>query len=351
MHHDINPGKMQQLAEANVELMIVKAFKRHGMETLRRLYAALRELYSYIEAEFISTQLVFVAPLDLHTPHFGKIYDEIQLLARDIDSQIRTNPITIMLGSNGNTSWKIGIDDLASLSTNSIVYNYKNEQEVVFAKGNYKSLINPSNILVSIFALPSFKVLEKALDRYSRTIVRHSAGFGFSSVWNDPNRIHFCNKPESKMRDSIYDYLYFTFRDAQIRKEAVVDSSHPVDIMLTWISTTRIALIEIKWVGDAITPTGKTTSYRDARGRSGAKQLEDYLDKNAQQTPMHTSRGYLVVVDGRRKGITNTSTFVSYTDGMHYENLAIDYDTPTSTRRVDFATPIRMFAEPICKTV
>jgi hypothetical protein len=254
-----------------------------------------------------------------------------------------------MLSSNGNASWKAGVIDMVETSENTVVYHYHNEAECIFAKGKNRPLINPIKNLVSVFSLPSFKELEKALDRFKRTVVRHSNGFKFESIWAEPDRIHFCNKPEDQMQESLYEFLKATFRDATPRREAKVNSTEPVDIMLTWISTPRVALIEIKWVGDSMTATGRMTSYRDARGRSGARQLEGYLDKNAQQVPLHTSKGYLVVIDGRRRGIDESTTAITYANGMHYADTEVVYDIPTSTRRIDFAPPIRMFAEPLCR--
>lgn len=347
--HDFDPNKIQLLAEANVEAMVLRAFKRAGMDTLRSMYTSIRELYDHLEADLITNHLVCIAPLDITAEHFGSPYNDFQLLAKDIEAVLRSESVTILLSSSGNASWKTGTIDMAGASEQSIVYHYYNEEECIFAKGKYKALINPMRNIASVFALPSFKELEKALDRFKRTVVRHSAGFAFESVWAEPDRIHFRTKPEAQMRDSLYEFLKATFRDATTRKEAVVDSSHPVDLMLTWISTPRVALIEVKWVGDSMTAAGKMTSYRDARGRSGARQLEDYLDKNAQQVPLHTSKGYLVVIDGRRKGVDAKTAKITYADGMHYVDNELVYDIPTSTRRIDFSAPIRMFAEPICK--
>jgi len=346
--YEFDPNKIQLLAEANVEAMVLRAFKRPGMDTLRAMYTSIRELYAHLDAELIATELICIAPLDVSINHFGKVYNNLQLLAKDIEFSLRSSSVTIMFSNNGNASWQAGAIDMVVSSSNAIIYHYRNEEELIFAKGKYKALINPMRNIVSMFALPSFKKLENALDSFKRTVVRHSHGFNFENVWAERNKIHFCNKPEAQMRDSLYEFLRTTFRDATPRKEAVVDSSHPVDIMLTWISTPRVALIEVKWVGDSMTPAGKMTSYRDARGRAGAKQLEDYLDKNAQQVPLHISKGYLVVVDGRRRGVDEKTTKISYADGMHYAELELVYDSPAATTRIDFAPPIRMFAEPIC---
>lgn len=149
------------------------------------------------------------------------------------------------------------------------------------------------------------------------------------------------------MRQSLHQFLRDAFPDAEVRPEQVVDESHPVDIKVTWADTTHRAIIEIKWVGDSVDEQGHpTTTYRDARARAGAKQLSDYLDGDAETAARLRTRGYLVVFDARRRGLTAGQSTISAADGLHYRDKEFVYDPEYHTTRSDFALPVRMFAEP-----
>jgi hypothetical protein len=152
-----------------------------------------------------------------------------------------------------------------------------------------------------------------------------------------------------EMRRSLFKYLYDVLSgDAEIRPEQIVDESHPVDIKVTWTFANRLALIEIKWIGDSRQPDGSSaTSYRDARARSGAKQLAEYLDANRQLTPTHHTKGYLVVFDARRAGLGEGVDIVSREQGLQFERQEVEYDPEYHKERRDFAKPLRFFVEPI----
>lgn len=346
----LNLDKLQQIAGASHELAIERAFGSDGMAALRLMHTALRNLYGHLEAEMITGQLVIMVPIDPQAPHIGKVYREIANLAGDLAPHLRSESAILILTEDGNISWNPDFPtDLRALSNSAIIYQYHNERETIFVNGTPKVLINPSNLHVSIFAIPTFKVLETALEDYKRRFVRTSSCTIFQKVWNTEDRLIFCNKPEETMQISLHNFLSITLRNAEVVREFNVDATpHPVDIRVTWNFTTRLALIEIKWLGDALSPNG-TTSYRDARAYAGAKQLEDYLDAYRQQVPNYTARGYLVVIDGRRRATNHTSTSVTRSNGFYYENRDITYPTKLHTTRVDFAPPTRMFAEPICK--
>ncbi len=128
-----------------------------------------------------------------------------------------------------------------------------------------------------------------------------------------------------------------------------MDESHPVDIKVTWTLTNRLAIIEIKWLGKSRSKSGKLVKYADARANEGARQLADYLDWNRTQTLDRQTKGYLVVIDARRRGLTEKSTFVNHKNGMHYYDIEIVFKPAFHEKRTDFEKPIRMFAEPICR--
>jgi len=63
-------------------------------------------------------------------------------------------------------------------------------------------------------------------------------------------------------------------------------------VKVTWLFTNRHAIIEVNWLGKSVGASGETTNYTDARARSGAGQLADYLDKDKVQAAQKISRGY-----------------------------------------------------------
>jgi len=152
------------------------------------------------------------------------------------------------------------------------------------------------------------------------------------------------------MRKSLTNFLDISLRGVEVRPEQVVDETHPIDIKVTWMFQAKHALIEIKWLG---TPKYDDShlgaSYTDYRARQGAKQLADYLDSNQEYAPLHTQRGYLVVIDGRRQGLNPDISAVNRKMGFHYEHQELDFDPKYHEIRNDFAYPIRMFAEPKCQ--
>jgi hypothetical protein len=80
----------------------------------------------------------------------------------------------------------------------------------------------------------------------------------------------------------------------------------------------------------------------------GAKQLADYLDMNKTQAPLHITKGYYVIIDGRRRGLKPDTSSIASEDGLHYLDVEIDFDVRYDETREDFEKPFRMFAEPKC---
>lgn len=105
------------------------------------------------------------------------------------------------------------------------------------------------------------------------------------------------------------------FPDNTVKREQIVDATHPVDIKVTWPAINNVALIEVKWLGDS-----GQTQYRDARANEGAKQLIDYLASSVQEEPDKHFVGYLTVFDGRRGKTSN-----------QYERQEINYRSEYSS--------------------
>jgi hypothetical protein len=241
--------------------------------------------------------------------------------------------------------------DPASLAHESVVYTYENRVERFYAKNEVSKVMNPAQGYASIFAVPTFDKLQTALGEYRLNQARKSSCKILSTSWKSPSRrIFFRNSPESIMRDSLTQFLKICLRgDAEVRPEQNVDETHPADIKVTWFMSNRLAFIEIKWLGASKTSATKLTRYTASRAREGAKQLADYLDANATQAPTHQTRGYLIVLDGRRAKLKPSTTKINHQNGFRFENQEIPYSPKYHQTRTDFEMPIRMFMEPVCQ--
>lgn len=335
----------------------VSTFGDSGAQTLRNTLTVLRALYRHIEPELIDDTLIVVSrvtdkngmtqPLGLSSQ--PQRFSTVEMLAASYPASAMTGNIVIEVRSGGQLDLYLGLlsVDPIVMSRSAIVYMYSDKEEHFFIGGQKKVIYNPSNrIHASVFAIPTFNSLEAALQDYKNKFVSTSQCLIFTEVWTNSTRLILRNKPEETMRRSLTQYLKTVLRPAEVRPEQIVDESHPVDIKVTWPFTMRLALIEIKWLGDAITQNGNLLPYRDARAREGAKQLADYLDANSTQAPNHETIGYLVVIDARRRGLKVDTQQLPSVDAFWYADKEIEFDPLYHTLRQDFAEPVRMFAKP-----
>ena len=201
--------------------------------------------------------------------------------------------------------------------------------------------------------MPTFFDLDRALRHYANGLARYSTCHILRAIWVDDKRLVLVNKPEQIMRRSLAQFLRCTLRDhelVEIREEQNVDETHPVNIKVTWSFSNRIAIIEIKWMGDSVHIGGLrlSTNYRDQRARDGAFQLAEYLENNRQHAPMHVTRGYLVVYDARRRGLHKrpVKQYLSRGNAIYYVDREIQFDPRYELIRDDFAPPVRIYLEP-----
>jgi hypothetical protein len=235
------------------------------------------------------------------------------------------------------------------LRKNSIVYLYDNQIEYIYGKKDRKKLEPPPGAR-SYFTVETFKELEDALEYYKIRQARVSSCQILTQVWHDENKIFFKPRPEEIMRNSLTQFLKIRLRgNFEVRPEQNVDTTHPVDIKITWSMKNHIALIEIKWLGKSLNKdTGAVTNFTQSRALDGAKQLANYLDSNLRQAPSHSTIGYLVIYDGRRRNINKNTTCINRKDGFYYENKGINLASGNHKKRRDFAKPVRFFLEPLC---
>jgi hypothetical protein len=244
---------------------------------------------------------------------------------------------------------KNAVLNLASLSEGAIIYIYRDKHDHFIIKGVTKTLENPYGY-VTWFGMPTYRELGDALEEYKRRIVKTCNCDILSRSWRDGAdgpRLFFTQGPEKLMRKSLTAFLNAFLRGTEVDEENPADDSHPVDITVSWTFYSRIALIEIKWLGQSSADDGHITAdHKEPRANAGAKQLAEYIDEKYGRNPLHLVRGYLVVIDGRRRNLSAGHTSISREDGFYYKDSEITYNPAYHQVRMDFEPPTRMFADP-----
>ncbi|HYF32494.1 MAG TPA: hypothetical protein VD993_15325 [Chitinophagaceae bacterium] len=312
-------------------------------DTITDIYRHLQ--YNTFKTVTIYTALAEESFLSRHVP------STIVINGYENLSPLRGDSIVIEVKPTGELQYLIDFElDIGLVRANAISYRFTKalEQEVIFGKASERRLRSIPDA-DSYFAIQTYKDLDVALEDYSTKLARHSECAHLRDVWFDESRIFFKARPEHILRDSLTQFLKGRVRNSEVRPEQIVDRTHPVDIKVTWSLAPHLALIEIKWLGKSLMQRGKSFKqiYNRQRALDGAKQLSDYLDENRRQAPVKTTKGYLVIYDGRRWGCNSTTTTVTRVNGLRYENDNIIYDPDYHSIRSDFARPIRFFLEPI----
>lgn len=347
---------VKAMADIARDLFAVKVHRElgaAGAQTLRELITRVRETHDALTTERLAKGLTVIRTLGTGSVEAG-VAPAVFTQTRELTAWYRqeAGPLSIHFEHDGTIrAWCAEIDT-AAINGQFVSYRYSGHQkEQILTPGGVHAVPTIANF-PSYFAVPYFLDLRESLVRYGSISVRHAQCDIFRTTWREPARLVFVNKPEATMRRSLQQYLRASLRDhgpIQVMPEQNVNETKPVDIKVTWTASNRVALIEIKWLGLSHDATKQTkTPYTAARAKSGAKQLADYLDSYHANDPDSEARGYLVVFDGRRKGVTPESTSVSYADGFHYANEEIDYPSALLARH-DFDTPVRFFCEPVCE--
>jgi len=325
---------------------IHRAYGSIGTLALRGVMEFLTQLYQRVEPELIENPLIVYQRFQVSSPQSDDDSGRLFRSVEEVAFQSRAGA-TIELRGDGGFSVSPVTPDLANLSISALVYKISQGYECFIINGVDHRIENPNPLQASLFSRPTFSELRDALQRYARRI-RVSGCVHFQATWDDPSRLFFKSGPEEMMRVSLHQYLSAVLRDVEVREEQNVDSSHPIDIKVTWQFIPRIALIEIKWLGKSRQEGRVTADHGPRRARSGARQLAQYLDANRTAAPEHQAQGYLVVFDGRRRGLNADTTSIDRQRGFYYETREISYHPRYHEQRADFAEPIRIFAEPLC---
>jgi len=340
---------VQKLVELNANLYTSAAkssFGDCGNMALQRLLSSIVQIYRRFDPSLRIAPLAMFAdgtnsivlpaeaPRTLHSP---------ATLTHELDDAC----LARVMANNSLEIYALDESKLIELSRDAIVYYFNNGEEMFLISGVEYRLINPVVGHASVFCKPTFSSLAAALENYRLKAAAHSSCLILKAVWNEDRRWFFKAKPESTMRRSLNQYLQNVLNDAEVRPEQNVDESHPVDIHVTFSFTDQRAIIEIKWLGESVDETGKpTTAYKDSRARDGAKQLAEYLDSSHTWGPGVKTRGYLVVFDGRRRGLSQGVSTLAAADALHFRDAEIAFGRDYSTERPDFNVPVRMYLYP-----
>lgn len=323
-------------------------------DAIARLWPTVRDMYRFVEPLMLQQPIAVAVAVEAARDMPARIGSQPREFAslELASNEVRDGGWILEVRASGAIRlWQFATIDLAALASFAVVYTFDAGTETLLAGSRTCLIPNMApNASPSAFARPTFLNLEAALEHYRQRVARTCVCHHLQeAIFDKPRRLYWKAKPEMEMRRSLFKYLYDVLSgDAEIRPEQIVDESHPVDIKATWTFANRLALIEIKWIGDSRNPDGTSaTKYRDARARSGAQQLANYLDANRQLTPTHHSKGYLVVFDARRAGLGDGVDLVGRDQGFQFERQEISYNPAYHTQRRDFARPLRFFVEPI----
>ena len=232
----------------------------------------------------------------------------------------------------------------------SYVFNGEEQTECFYVNGVQVGIQN-SYSCPSIFALQYHDLIE-ALYKYHSTRARNVSCEHLKNCFQDENFIYFKNKPEDCIQVSLSEFLKSHLRGVDVSREFNLGASKPVDVRVYWREANRSALIEVKWLGRSLKENGNIgTSYTNTRVNDGMSQIKEYMDLSRRDNPDIISKGYLVLIDGRRRGINQSVvTSISREDGYHYSGSELNVHVSQQfwLTYPEISEFLRMFVEPIC---
>jgi len=339
-------------------IKILQAFNNNGnaIKLLEELSKSLTEIFNYFEPAFFNNKFYIFNEID---NNFILPKDNARLITLNKEILLNQNDDFVIQIIDGNLYFWDGFDeDMLLNGTNSLIYKFHNNREYFIA--NKQTIEITEQYFGSRFS-NEFWELNKFLEKYALQKIRQSSCPIFNESWFDNNRIFFKGGgkdiPEKFMQKSLKNFIddirIFKGEIGQFEndREYTLNAERPVDLIVKWEKSNRIALIEIKWLGKSKNQEGEITStHTNSRANEGYQQLKEYFELAKRDNPTKIIKCYLVVIDGRRWQTKNDTTTISLTNGMHYENIELDID---SEKRYwesypNIEEPIRMFVEPIC---
>lgn len=342
---------IQQVCAQTIIPTVDEVFGTPGVDAAFSIMETAKALYRHVEPERIDGYVVIFRSVNQPPTATASLATG---LAADFGTYTNATVGNLVLevGPDGRPYPRtMGNKSVEDLALSSVVYRWQSGHEEFLAGTKRKHVTRLDPSAHSQFAIPTLSNLRDALRRYDLEIIRQSSCLLFREVWHDRSRLFLKAGPESQMRDSLTQFLRARMgADHNVFPEQNVDDSHPVDIRVqTRLKNNRIMLIEIKWLGCSVAEDGHITArHGGGRAQEGADQLAEYLDAQLQSAPTSVIQGYYVIIDCRRRNLTETTISTCHEDGMYYENDELRFDPAHDSSRQDFDPPFRMFARPIC---
>jgi hypothetical protein len=317
----------------------------------------LRELFNFIEPGLFDKKIIVVK--NIRDDIIFSIHNSINLNMNKALLFNYDKEIVIQLFNNRNIfMWEnVDIESIFQCEDN-IIYQFESNREKFFVKNK--------EIDITIRSFGSrysdeFDELESQLNQYHLHKIKYSSCPIFNESWISEKRIFFkggnANVPEKYMQESLQNFL----KDLSIFKGEIgqfeptrehnLDARKPVDIIVRWEKSNRIALIEIKWMGKSICNGKIRSNHSNDRANEGFNQLKEYFDLAKHDYPNKLIKCYLVVIDARRWRTNTKTTAISFESGMYYaeKNIELDGDKKYHLVYKNIHEPMRMFVEPICE--
>ncbi len=334
-----------RLLQSQFILKIDDAYHAESVKDFTMCIRQIRKLYKSIDISRYATISAFVGR---HSDYVGK---GITMQMQNIHFLDRDN-LVVHFMNEGTTQVLLSEEfDGNSLSKDTFVYCWKRDEDKAdnfLIKGEMVPFSEEETpIEGSFFAVKTYNDLDEALTNYRDNVAPMCKGKALEDSMT-ATRLFFHAAPEDLLQQALFEYLDSRLRQCDIKREHNVDETKPVDIMVKWRGTSHMALIEIKWVGKSLKADGSgfSADYNDARARTGASQLVDYIDKNTDSFPRDVTTGYLVVYDLRRRRNTDqTCTTISRVDANYYKDKEIEYNHQYALSRKDFKRPYRFFVK------
>lgn len=314
---------------------------------------AVKELYRHIEPSHFTGEVVLFHKIDeseFFTDCESIEFYDYAILDKDF------NRIVFQLSQQDDFPLyydSINDEQLETLinSEGYVAYVFRGGKENFYVNGKIVNIRNEYSC-PSIFAL-QYHYLNEELLKFKNEVVRKVSSQLFKECWSDKNYIYWINKPEAKIQLALAEFLLNSLRGVNVVREYNLGASKPVDVRVFWREANRAALIEVKLMGRSMKKESddiSTYEYTNERVNDGMKQIKEYIDLGDSDSPDVITKGYLVVVDGRRNNINKKVTTISVADGNHFANLnlCVDNDLQFYNNHNNVEKPIRMFSEPLC---
>ena len=340
-------------------IKILRAFDNNAnaIRLLEGLSKSLTEIFNFFEPAFFNGKFFVFSEID---NQFILPKEDASLITLNKEILLnQTNDFAIQLIEGNLYFWETFNEEILLNNRSALIYKFENNQEFFIANSQHIDIT--SQYFGSRFS-NEFWELNRFLEKYAIEKIRKSSCPIFDNSWFDEKRIFFKGGgkdiPEKFMQESLKNFIddirifKGVFGQYENDREHTLGAERPVDLIVRWEKSNRIALIEIKWLGKSKNEDGKITSiHTNSRANEGYQQLKEYYDLAKRDYPSKIIKCYLVVIDGRRWQTNESTNSISHTNGMHYKNIELEMDEDKKYWEIypDIEKPIRMFVEPICE--